>query len=224
MLHLGGDYRVVDAVLYGDHYTNGLDELTRANQSWAQSAAPEQRDFLQGSFLRVNDYYTSEEAREAVAAANKIRGRFNVDDISLLDNLESLQQARPVMVDYLMSNPELALLADKGVIDGYSDDYEAPELQVGQVSNEFAQVYSGISTPWSDGTSFYTDQDDLSPEEQNDIILSTHMAMYELHENGNDATSPFNHKAHIKKKADYREELLTSRSPLALIRKLISEG
>lgn len=202
-------------VIHGGN-VGSFDLLTHPNQNpinqqyiqsqlvnFSQSLTDLGRKFMETSqeiYERVNN---SEAMRQARAAIRSVKGMFDPNEISYLDNLERIRMAQPLMQRYIMAEPVLRDLYHRQQCDGFSTTYADVEPGcVGQNHYEWRQVMTGViqDAKTDDGEdswiarNFY---EDLRPEdheltiEEKVSILSTWELARTFIEAGQDPTDIF---------------------------------
>lgn len=103
------------------------------------------RSFMNQATSWFQQLYDPNLMRKARAMVRNIGGVMHPNTIMPIDDLSGLRMARPVMIRYLMSQPELRDLYHRQLCDGYSDTYV--DLDPGEVKQDdynWRRVMNGV--------------------------------------------------------------------------------
>lgn len=110
------------------------------------------RQFMNSATEYWKQLYDPMLMQRARSMMRAVGGMFHPNKIIYLEDIPSVQQAKPVMQRYIMAMPELRKLYHRQLCDGYSDSYvdHEPGL-VGREHYDFRRVMNGIVVETEDG-------------------------------------------------------------------------
>jgi hypothetical protein len=154
------------------------------------------------------NFENSSAARLAAAAARKIRGMMGENCIRPLCSLADLQQAPTVMQRYVMAQPDVRTLYNRGMCEGYVDTYtDLHPGTVGENHYDYRRVMNGIvvapgefdevtsESTWHATTydeDLLPDDNELEFDEQVDILQSWDTIRNAILHGKDDPTSAWN--------------------------------
>ena len=152
-------------------------------------------DKAQQTFERIMN---ADVIRSVNMAARRAATFWQRDEIRPLHKLEELQNAPNKMVRWLMANPELRRLYHRQQIDGYSERYfDCEPGRVGEAHYDYRRVMDGVAVVDDENDSWqiklYGDSndpnDELTPIQKTDVLVSWDSALLHLHTKREDVTS-----------------------------------
>lgn len=192
-----GGADLFDALAYGRPQAGIYDFLSQRAQAYSQNLNNAGQQFVQ----TVKSYYEavteSEAARLAMQAAKKVGSLWQSDIIRPLLELAELQNAGLKMQRWIMACPDVRTLYVNQQCEGYEGMYiDAEPGKVGDAHYDYRRAMNGIIVDSDDGWYAntyiedlkYGDQD-LTIEEQDDILYTWQRVRYHLQQRGEDPTS-----------------------------------
>lgn len=159
-----GDDLMFNAMSFGrasPEVSNFIHEQWNSVKSLPQFATS---TIMQGVQQLTESIASSDIYQQAEAAINYIASLWGRDVIQYLPDLPKVQNAPVAMVPYLMAQPAVRNLYNKGACEGYGDDYidHSPGATLGDLE-EYRRVMNGVvqfddDDNWS-ATTFYSVDD-----------------------------------------------------------------
>lgn len=195
-----GDATTFDAIAYGNRNANLDLFLGKSLESASQNIIGMGQQFL----AKANEVYervtSSDAMRVARAVAAQARHMWQSDEIRPLHTTEDIQNAPPKMQRWIMAEPGIRELFHQDQCDGYSDTFVDNHAgDIGEDHYDYRRVMNGICVETEDEIHFttYFDEledpdDDLSVEEQADILVTWESVRAEMEIAERDPTSRWN--------------------------------
>lgn len=148
------------------------------------------------------DYDTAR--RRITAAVRKVRNVWEDDRVYQIRDTGEFQHAKDTMKHYLMADPEIRQMARDNKIEAWGDSFKDPYPDREKDQNPYyRKVMDGVWQFDEDGNSFYVDYwdteeteqiEDITPQEQLDVVLSWQHLKNKIALMDDDPTSQFNNK------------------------------
>lgn len=201
-----GDDSTFSALAFGVPHPGTISYLAERFEQASSSLMQMGNGLLEYS-QQVFDRFNSDDAiRLAQAALRKVQTAWQQDMVYSMNNIADFQHAQPIMIRWLMANPEVRDLYHGNRLDGYSHFYtDAQPTEVGFGHYDYHRVMDGMvvvnETPGNGEPDWYADTfyDELLPDdgdltlEDQSMILESWRAMNDYIRLGkDDPTSKFN--------------------------------
>lgn len=187
-----------EALVYGKPHPSTLQFMQNSIANVTQTVSAASQAFYQKA-QDVYEFFNGHEAmRRARAAVNKAGHAFTADDVRYLQSLASIQNAKPQMTRFIMSEPVVRQMWLDQQIEGYDGQYLDTEPGcIGDTHTEYARTMQGMIVDGDDGVSHYSlyyglehpDELELDIEEQVDIMNTWDRVRHYLDRGEQDPTS-----------------------------------
>ena len=183
---LTGSDAMFDAMIFGTGNSSGGEYVAQLNQAFINNvAAPVLVAYYQMQQHTMFQSYREDALRSLKAIGRGVETMYQTNGVSELYTIGQLQHANAVMQRWIMACPEVRTLYHQQRIDGYSDTYT--DLNPGVVGldhYEYRRVTNGMTMQHGD--------DELTFDEQIDIMYTWNRASAVLHAAVDDPTSKWN--------------------------------
>ena len=147
----------LDNIMFGgmSNYNGNLEEILPNNP-------------LSSYIIDLNNYYQSDAYLQQAAAIQRYRSYRDLDMLIYLINKDGMEIGAKMQY-YIMANPTMGNYYDKGLINGFVNGYQPDHYLDYQHRDSYLSVMNGIVDD-DEPFTYYTDDPDLTLEEQMDII------------------------------------------------------
>jgi hypothetical protein len=196
-----GDDRMFNAAVFGQPDWRAQEFLAEQYSNLSHRLTQTGQQFMAMARQTYDTMNNSQAMRIMRAAGRKINSLWEQDDIRRLTTIGELQHAQPVMQRWIMAEPEIRSLYQQQRLDGYSDTYiDMHPGAIGEDHYDYRRVMNGmiVDNKADDGWSATTyieelaEEQELTLEEQVEIIDTWHLAKRMIREGREDPTSKFN--------------------------------
>lgn len=196
-----GDASLFNSLAYGGLHPQTQEYLQTQLEAPSPLLTQAGNTFFQNANALYDRLAGSTAIRMAKAARRAIGGIWQTDEIKTLSTIEEMQWAPLKMQRWIMASPFVRNLYHKQQIEGYSGSYIDPfPNEVGEEHYDYRRVMNGVVVDTEDdGWSATTYLDDLLPddeeltlEEQIDIMQTWELVKASIKKGGDDPTSRWN--------------------------------
>lgn len=195
----GGDAEF-SALAYGERHPNLVQFLTNQVESFSQNLNEQGKYLYERASTAFQAINNSDAVRLARAVRRKAQNIWDDGNIKPLTDIGQLQNAQLKMQRWIMAEPKVRRSYHDQRCDGYSDSYiDTNPNHIGESHYDYRRVMDGMLTTNAEGRDVinnYIDVvsvgDNLSIEEQADILVTWQSIREHMNRKKDDPTSPFN--------------------------------
>ncbi len=176
-----GDVDMFRAAMYGVPQQSVIQQVQQHLYDTSQRLGTMGNSIIQFAEQKMEEALSSDAYRLAKAAMRRVGSIWDVNEIRALRESWQVQNAQPRMMEYVMAEPTIRALYQRGLCDGYGNEYHDPYKQdIGEDHVVWRRVNNGLVTIGGEDDDFdwhattYGDSFDETPElehlEQLDIL------------------------------------------------------
>lgn len=190
---------IFNAICYGEAHPNTRAFIENQFDQLGQTIGNLKDSFFANARQIYDQINSSDAARLARLAIQKVRGIFERDEVKPLFDLEKIQSACLTMQRFIMAEPTIRQMYHNQQCDGFSNSYvDTHPNQIGDDHYDYRRVMQGMIVEDEEGyhhttylDEIYEGDRELTLEEQTDIINTWDIVKSFIQKNQDDPTSQF---------------------------------
>lgn len=166
-----GDVDVFRASMYGPPQQSVINHVRNHLYSAAERMGAVGQSIIQYAEESIDRAVNSDAYRLANAALRRVTSIWDANEIRALCEIWQVQNAKPVMMEYVMAEPTIRRLYQQGLCEAYGPEYiDHNKSDIGENHVVWQRVNSGMVTIGTDEDDFdwhsttYGNSDDDTPE------------------------------------------------------------